>query len=166
MKTADVLVLDVYVMAADDTSVGQTTITLTSADVVANRRDGVDITTSLTADPTNAFVVDGMVMDPAGNAVGAGVNVRLTLGSHPSKELETYANGRFSATYFDSAGPVASVYDDVVIQAVNRSNGDSAYMSMQLASHHVIAQRIMITVNLVPDDEASGSGGGCDAAVP
>ena len=153
VKTADVLVLDVYVMAADETSVGQKTITLTSADVVANRRDGVDITTSLTADPTNAFVVDGIVMDPAGNGVGAGVDVRLTLNDHPTKELETDANGRFSATYFDSAGPVVSVYDDVVIQAVNRSNGDSAYMSMQLASHHVIAQRIMITVNLVPDNE-------------
>ena len=154
VKTADVLVLDVFVLAADETSIGETTITLSSADVVANRRDGVDITTSLTADPTNAFVIDGTVYDPAGNAVGAGVKVRLTLGDHAPMELETYADGRYSQTYFDAEMPIASVYDAVVIQAVNRSNGDSAYLSMQLASHHVLAQRAMINVNLIPDNES------------
>ncbi|MDE0184167.1 MAG: PKD domain-containing protein [Candidatus Poribacteria bacterium] len=154
VKTADVLNLDVYVLAADETSVGETSITLTSADVVANRRDGVDITTSLVADPTHAFLVDGMVIDPAGNVVGQGVNVRVTLGGHDPMALETYENGGFSGTYFNSDTPVASVYDNLIIQAVNRSNGDSAYMSMQLASHHVLAQRIEITVNLIPDNES------------
>ena len=154
VKTADVLVLDVYVLAADETSIGETTITLTSEDVVANRRDGVDITTSLTAEPTNALVIDGTVYNPAGSAVGAEINVRLTLGDHAPMELKTDASGRYSQTYFDAEMPVASVYDAVVIQAVNRSNGDSAYLSMQLASHHVLAQRVMINVNLVPDQES------------
>ena len=154
VKTADVLVLDVFVLAADETSIGETTITLSSADVVANRRDGVDITTSLTAEPTNALVIDGTVYNPAGSAVGAEINVRLTLGDHAPMELKTDASGRYSQTYFDAEMPVASVYDAVVIQAVNRSNGDSAYLSMQLASHHVLAQRVMINVNLVPDQES------------
>ena len=154
VKTADVLNFDVLVMAGDETPVGETSITLTSADVVAQRKDGVDITTSLTADPTNAFVIDGTVYDPAGNAVDAGVEVRLTLGDHGAMNLATDGSGLYSQTYFDASMPVANVYDTVKLVAVNRTNGDSAYLSTQLASHHVLAQRAMVNVNLVPDSES------------
>ena len=154
VKTADVLALDVVVMADDEMPIGETSVTLTSADVVAQRRDNVDITTSLTADPTNAFVVDGTVRNPSGNIVGLGVKVRVSLGDRAPTVLETNASGRFSATYFDSAGVVASVYDTVEIQAVNSSTGASAYESMQLASEHIIAQRLTINVMLVPDSES------------
>ncbi len=153
VKTADELTLDVLVMAGDETPVGETSVTLTSADVVAARIEGIDITSSLTADPTNAFVVDGTVRDPSGNNVSAGVRVRVTLGDHAPRELETYANGGYSATYFDAQMPVASVYDTVMIAAVDHSTGAAVFETMQLASHHVLAQRAMINVMLIPDDE-------------
>ena len=153
VKTADELTFDVLVMAADETPVGETSLTLTSADVVAQRLGGIDITTSLTADPTSAFVVDGTVRDPSGNIVSAGVKVRVTLGDHAPMELETNAGGRYTATYFDSTGPVASVYDTVMIAAVDYSTGSAVFETMQLASHHVLAQRLMLNVMLIPDDE-------------
>ena len=153
VKTADELTFDVLVMADDETPIGETSVTLTSADVVAQRIDGIDITTSRTADPTNVFVVDGTVRDPSGNNVSAGVRVRVTLGDHAPRELQTYANGGYSAPYFDTEAPVASVYDTVMIAVVDRSTGDSAFVSMELASGHVLAQRATINVMLIPDDE-------------
>ena len=153
VKTADELTFDVLVMADDETPVGETSITLTSADVVAQRIGGIDITTSLTADPTHAFVVDGTVRDPSGDIVSAGVKVRVTLGDHAPMELQTNAGGRYTATYFDLAGPVASVYDTVTIAAVDHSTGAAVFETMQLASHHVLAQRLMLNVMLIPDDE-------------
>ena len=153
VKTADELTFDVLVMADDETPVGQTSLTLTSADVVAQRIGGIDITTSLTADPTNAFVVDGTVRDPSDNIVSSGVRVRVTLGDHAPMELQTNASGRYTATYFDLAVPVASVYDTVMIAAVDYSTGSAMFETMQLASHHVLAQRLMINVMLIPDDE-------------
>ena len=153
VKTADELTFDVLVMAADETPVGETSLTLTSADVVAQRIDDIDITTSLTAKPTNAFVVDGTVRDPAGSIVGAGVKVRITLGDHAPMELETNANGRYTATYFDAQMSVASVYDTVMIAAVDYSTGSAVFETKQLASHHVLAQRLMLNVMLIPDDE-------------
>lgn len=154
VKTADVLALDVVVMADDEMPIGETSVTLTSADVFAQQKNNVNITTSLTADPTNAFAVEGTVRDPSGSVVGAGIKVRVTLGDHTTRELQTQANGTYSTTYFDASAPVASVYDTVVIHAIDLGNGDSAFLSMQLASRHVIAQRAMINVDLVPDSEA------------
>ena len=153
VKTADELTFDVLVMAADETPVGETSLTLTSADVVAQRLGGIDITTSLTADPTSAFVVDGTVRDPSGNIVSAGVKVRVTLGDHAPMELQTNANGRYTATYFDAQMSVASVYDTVMIAAVDYSTGEAGFETKQLASHHVLAQRLMLNVMLIPDDE-------------
>ena len=139
VKTADELTFDVLVMADDETPVGETSVTLSSADVVAQRIDGIDIRTSLRADPTNEFLVYGTVRDPSGNIVGAGVKVRVTLGEQAARELETEADGSYQETFFMPGETAASVYDSVVIQAVDRSTGDSSFIAMQLASHHVLA---------------------------
>ena len=48
---------------------------------------------------------------------------------------------------------VASVYDTVMIAAVDHSTGAAVFETMQLASHHVLAQRVMFNVMLIPDDE-------------
>ena len=68
-------------------------------------------------------------------------------------ELQTNASGRYTATYFDAQMPVASVYDTVMIAAVDHSTGAAVFETMQLASHDVLAQRLMFNVMLIPDDE-------------
>ena len=79
--------------------------------------------------------------------------MRVTLGDHAPMELQTNAGGRYTATYFDAQMSVASVYDTVMIAAVDHSTGAAVFETMQLASHHVLAQRVMFNVMLIPDDE-------------
>ena len=88
-RSADELTLDVTVMA-DTEVVGTTSHTLTTDEVVARRIGGVDIITSLTADPSNVIVVAGTVSDPDGTPASAGVETESHAGIklHPRDKHE------------------------------------------------------------------------------
>ena len=149
-RSADELTLDVTVMADSDV-VGTTSHTLTTDEVVARRISGVDITTSLTADPSNVTVVGGTVSNPDGTPAAAGVEVRLTLGSNPTREIQTSAGGSYLTTFFDPEMPVISVGDTLTVVAVDRQAGSAANESLDIASHHVLARRITFDIALNAD---------------
>ena len=148
--THDVLVLDVTVMA-DDNIVGTTSRTLTTDQVLSRRISGVDIKTTLTADPSNQITVLGNVTNPDGSPARAGVELRMTLGSNSTRTIMTEAGGYYSTTYFDTAMPVVSVYDNVNIVAIDRETGGAANEDMAIASHHVLAGRITFDIALIAD---------------
>jgi hypothetical protein len=150
-RSADELTLDVTVLA-DTAVVGTTSYTLTTDEVVARRISDVDITTSLTADPSNLMVVDGTVTNPDGTPASAGVEVRLTLGSNPTLELQTNAGGGYLTTFFEPLMPIVSVGDSLAIAVLDREAGSAANESMDIASHHVLARRIMFDITLIADD--------------
>ena len=153
-RTADELALDVTVMA-DTAIVGTTSHTLTTDEVVARRIGGIDITTSLTADPTNLMVVTGAVSNPDGTPAAAGVEIiRLTLGSNPRRELQTASGGGYMTTFFDPQMTVASVGDTLAIEVLDRASGAAATESMMLASYHVLAQRVTYNITLIADNIA------------
>ena len=149
-RSADELTLDVTVMA-NTAVVGTTSYILTTDEVVARRIGDVDITTSLTADPSNVMVVTGVVSNPDGTPAAAGVEVRLTLGSNPTRELQTSAGGGYMTTFFEPQMPIVSVGDSLAIAVVDRESGAAAIESMQLASHHVLARRITYDITLIAD---------------
>ena len=149
-RSADELTLDVTVMA-DTAVVGTTSHTLTTDEVVARRISDVDITTSLTADPSNLMVVDGTVTNPDGTPAAAGVEVRLTLGSNPTLQLQTNAGGGYLTTFFEPQMPIVSVGDSLAIAVVDREAGSAANESMDIASHHVLARRITFDITLIAD---------------
>lgn len=148
--THDELVLDVTVMA-DDTVVGTTSHTLTTDEVVARRISGIDIITSLTADPSNVIVVDGSVSNPDGTPAREGVEVRVTLGSNPARTVMTGAGGGYATTFFDTSMPIVSVHDTLTVVAINRQTGGAANESMSIASHHVLAGRVTFDIALIAD---------------
>ena len=152
-KTADELTLDVTVMA-DTAVVGTTSHTLTTDEVVARRIGGIDITTSVTADPTNLMVVTGAVGNPDGTPAAAGVEIRLTLGSNPTRELQTASGGGYMTTFFDPQMSVASVGDSLAIEVLDRESGAAATESMMLASYHVLARRVTYNITLIADNIA------------
>ena len=150
-RSADELTLDVTVMADTDV-VGTTSHTLTTDQVVARRISGVDITCDdLTADPSNVIVVGGSVANPDGTSASAGVEVRLTLGSNPTRELTTNAGGGYLTTFFNPDAPVVKVHDTLTAVAVDRQAGSAANESMDVASHHVLARRITFDIALIAD---------------
>lgn len=148
-RSADELTLDVRVMA-DTEVVGTTSHTLTTDEVVA-RRAVVDIITSLTADPSNVIVVAGTVSDPDGTPARAGVELELTLGSNPAREITTSAGGSYLTTFFDPDAPVVNVHDMLTIVAVDRIAGSAANESMEIRSHHVLARRVTFDIALNAD---------------
>ncbi len=148
--THDVLVLDVTVMA-DDEVVGTTSHTLTTDEVLGRRISDVNIRTTLTADPSNQFVVLGTVTNPDGTNARAGVELRVKLGSDRMETVMTGAGGGYSHTFFDISMPVVSVYDTVSIVAIDRQSGGAANESMEIASHHVLAGRITFDIALIAD---------------
>ena len=148
--THDVLVLDVTVMAGGNV-VGTTSHTLTTDEVLSMRISGVDIVTSLTADPSNQITVLGSVTNPDGSPARAGVELRITLGTNPTRTVMTVAGGYYSATFFDTAMPIVSVHDTVGIVAIDRETGGAANESMDIASHHVLAGRITFDIALIAD---------------
>ena len=152
-RTADELTLDVTVMA-DTAVVGTTSHTLTTDEVVARRISGIDITTSVTADPTNLMVVTGAVGNPDGTPAAAGVEIRLTLGSNPTRELQTASGGGYMTTFFDPQMSVASVGDSLAIEVLDRESGAAATESMMLASYHVLARRVTYNITLIADNIA------------
>ena len=152
-RSADELTLDVTVMA-NTAVVGTTSYILTTDEVVARRIGDVDITTSLTADPSNVMVVTGVVSNPDGTPAAAGVEVRLTLGSNPTRVLQTGAGGGYLATFFEPQMPIVNVGDSLAIAVVDRESGAAAKESMQLASHHVLARRITYDITLIADQIA------------
>ena len=149
-RSADELTLDVTVMA-DTEVVGTTSHTLTTDEVVARRISGVDITTSLTADPSNVIVVAGTVSNPDGSPASAGVELRLTLGSNSTRELTTNPGGGYYTTFFNPDAPVVNVHDTLTIVAVDRAAGSAANESMNIASHHVLASRVTFDIALNAD---------------
>ena len=114
----------------------------------------IDITTSVTADPTNLMVVTGAVNNPDGTPAAAGVEIRLTLGSNPTRELQTASGGGYMTTFFDPQMTVASVGDSLAIAVVDRESGAAAKESRQLASRHVLARRITYDITLIADQIA------------
>ena len=148
--THDELVLDVTVMA-DDTVVGTTSHTLTTGEVINRRIGSINILTTLTADPSNVMVVDGSVSNPDGTPAREGVEVRITLGSNPTRMLQTNAVSGYVSTYFDTAMPVVSVGDTLTVAVLDRETGSAANESMMIASYHVIAQRATFDIALVAD---------------
>ena len=151
--THDELVLDVMV-TADGAVVGTTSRTLMTDEVVARRISGVDITTSLTADPSNLMVVDGAVSNPDGTPAAAGVEVRITLGSNPTRTLATNAGGGYMTTILDTSAPVVSVGDMLTVEVLDRVSGAAANESIAMASHHVLAQRVTYDIMLIADNIA------------
>ena len=150
-RSADELTLDVTVMADTDV-VGTTSHTLTTDQVVARRISGVDITCDdLTADPSNVLVVAGSVTNPDGTPASAGVEVRLTLGSNPTRKLNTNAGGGYLTTFFNPDAPVVEVHDTLTAVAVDSKAGSAANESMDIASHHVLARRITFDIALIAD---------------
>ena len=151
-RSADELTLDVRVVA-DTEVVGRTSHTLTTDEVVARRISGVDIITRLTADPSNVMVVAGTVTNPDGTPASAGVEVRLTLGSNATRELQTDAGGSYLTTFFNPDAPVVNVHDKLTVIAVDREAGSAANQSLEgdVASHHVLARRITLDVALIAD---------------
>ena len=150
-RSADELTLDVTVMA-DTAVVGTTSYTLTTDEVVARRISDVDITTSLIADPSNLMVVGGTVTNPDGTPASAGVEIRLTLGSNPTLELQTNAGGGYLTTFFEPLMPIVSVGDSLAIAVLDREAGSAANESIDIASHHVLARRITFDITLIADD--------------
>ena len=148
-RSADELTLDVRVMAGSEV-VGTTSHTLTTDEVVA-RRAVVDIITSHTADPSNVIVVAGTVSDPDGSPARAGVELEITLGSNPTRELNTNAGGGYLTTFFNPDAPVVNVHDTLTVVAVDRTAGSAANESMEIASHHVLARRITFDIALNAD---------------
>ena len=148
--THDVLVLDVTVMADDDV-VGTTSHTLTTDEVLSRRIGGIDITTSLTADPSSQIVVLGSVTNPDGTPAREGVEVRVMLGTNPTRTIMTGAGGAYSTTFFEINTPVVSVYDILTVVAIDRETAGAANESMEVASHHVLAGRINFDIALIAD---------------
>lgn len=148
--THDVLVLDVTVMAGGNV-VGTTSHTLATDEVLSKRISGVDIVTSLTADPSNQIVVLGNITNPDGSSAREGVELRITLGSNPTRTVMTGAGGAYSTTFLDTAMPIVSVYDTVGIVAIDRQTGGAANESMEIASHHILAGRITFDIALIAD---------------
>jgi hypothetical protein len=148
--THDVLVLDVTVMD-DDTVVGTRSHTLTTDQVLSRLIGGIDIQTTLVADPSNQIVVLGNITNPDGTPAREGVELRITLGTNPTRTIMTAAGGYYSTTYLDTAMPIVSVYDNVNIVAIDRETGGAANEDMKIASHHVLAGRITFDIALIAD---------------
>ena len=151
--SGDVLTCDVIVMA-DGASVVDpkyTKYTLSTDEVVARRAVDVNIKTTLTAAPSNLIVVSGAISNPDGTPAAAGVQVRVTLGSNATRNLTTSGAGTYITTFFSSAAPVVAVHDTLSVKALDRKSGSAANTSMEIASHHVIAQLVEFPVTLIAD---------------
>ncbi len=148
--THDVLVLDVTVMA-DDTIVGTTSHTLSTDEVLSRHIGGIDIQTTLTADPSNQIVVLGSITNPDGTPAREGVEVRIMLGDNPVRVVMTGAGGAYTSTFFDTSMPVVSVHDTLTIVAIDRQTGGAANESIQIASYHVLAGQVTFDIALIAD---------------
>ena len=136
------MVTTVVVTDADGAERGRASLALSnkqlgetgSADVT------LDVMTDITLPPksVNILVVEGVVhRDDGTTPVGPGVDVAVTVGSHPVQTTQTESDGSFSTTTLDLLAPVASTGDSVLI-VVSDGSGERGRGSVIFRNVHLV----------------------------
>jgi hypothetical protein len=132
------LVSTVVIADADGTEQGRAELELTNAHLP---EDGagiapLNVMTNITLPPksVNLLVVEGVVYrDDETTPVGPGVDVAVTVGSHPVQTTQTDSTGSFATTNFNPSAAVASTGDMVSI-VVSDGSGERGRDEFTLAN--------------------------------